>query len=219
MPETKSETATKTGTCDSCPLRSTAENDSRGYCEGCSLVSRYCQSCESNKPQTGWGWGFYWGLLRWLCADCRFPGEADVTGSHPRFVYRLPVTGDAQRYAMITELNRAAGSAQAVGPASWVLTRMSRQLVDNPSGDIDIDVSDADLHAREAVSVHLINARNLGDQRMYQPLTTLYLAWSEFVHDSTPKKESPRRPEPTLGEWSAAMYGEQKVTSESPDGL
>lgn len=197
--------------CGVCPMRSIAQNETYGYDEGCTRVTRRCRGCDQQKPQVGWGWGFLWGgLAAFLCADCRIPAEPNVEVTHPRFTAPLTFENDGQRYAVAEALS--AGAAQANSGsgspvAASVLSRMA-ECLRSSAGPIDIDLSDVPMQSRRIVLERLSLIRDYArDPRDARLLRTMVWVWSAFVEDSGPPPPAPA-PRPTVAEVSRRVNGE-----------
>jgi len=190
--------------CAVCPARSTAEDSSFGYCEGCPSRLRLCASCERYRPQTGWGYGtsgVTFKLVRWVCAGCRIR-TVDAVGEHPRFVVRLGLASGTRIAAQLArELERAADTDHHA-PAVEVLRRMGRKM--SARGDVDVDVSDFGLTDRRAVLTVL--GRLPGDvpHAVAPAAYALARAWGIFVDASAAPPPVPV-PTPTVAERVAAL--------------
>lgn len=202
--------------CDVCPLRSTAQDVRFDYCEGptgegCPSIERQCPSCESYRPQSGWWWGMTWGLITWVCADCRFPPldalaaarNPDLAASHPalrelvrvhpRFAADVDLDDPDRRFAAAGALSRA--SSPLVGdPAGSVLFRLAAALrARDFAGRVDVDVSDVDLPARQRVTTALHNAAYSlhTPAPVSPPLAGLLRAWERWVDSLLPVRPQP----------------------------
>jgi hypothetical protein len=209
--------ATRTCLGVECPLRSTAENASFGYCEGCPKT-RPCPSCGQRKPQAGWWWGSAWNRVdHWTCEDCRYdlaeswadmpadperrarvldwlsshPELAAIVEAHPTFVASLDLAGDEQRFETASALSRA---AQVSG--SDVLARMAAALRSSAGGGrISVDVSDVDMLARNRVTVALYNVAQTSThtpEAARAPLAALLRVWDGWLdgHVQTAPRKS-----------------------------
>ena len=194
--------------CDVCPLRSTAEDGRNDYCEGCTSRLRHCLGCQAFKPQTGWWWGSVWGLLRWVCADCRFPPpDAETAAREPALAATHPALGDLaagrdwftavvelpdleRRFEAAQALARGAAVQVQVGDeAGLVVGRLVAALRDpGYAGRVDVDVSDVDVSARQRVTVALHNAAysQLTPQAAAGPLGRLMREWERWVDAQLP---------------------------------
>lgn len=197
--------------CAVCPMRSTKENATFGYCEGCTRVTRHCRGCQQNKPQSEWGWGFLplVGLLQFLCSDCRVPAPPDVRETHPRFGAQLDFGGQSQRYHLaevLCAVGRTLGTAGG-SPACTALERMASCLRINTDGAIDVDVSDVPLQSREVIEEGLARNAYVSDPGLEASLRSLRWAWSAFLEESKPRPPAPEAA-PTVAERSRQAFGE-----------
>lgn len=196
--------------CSRCPMRSTAENSTYGYCENCPSVLRQCKSCWQHKPMVGWGYGFVRqsGLISWLCPDCRVPAEPEVTETAPTFSCWLLDLGDdpAVRYGAAEGLTVAAVSFQFGGQRA--IARLADQVRRTADGKIEVDLRDINMEARQAVGEAIHRAYNAQrHQGAMRVLRSLHIAWQDHLEDSV------RRPDPqvkeTPGEHSRRVNGEK----------
>lgn len=196
--------------CAVCPMRTTKRDDSFGYCEGCTRVTRRCRSCRQNKPMTGWGWGLLLGgMAAFLCADCRIPAVPDVCESHPRFETQLEVGGDLPRFRLaevVAAVARSLGPVES-SPAGVALNRMAACLRTDADGVIDIDVSDVPMESRDAIDEALTRNVYVSDPAVNGVLKSLRWAWTVFLQDSKPQPVAPD-PAPTTAELSRQVHGE-----------
>jgi hypothetical protein len=196
--------------CDVCPLRSTVQDSRFDYCEGCTRVERHCPGCQAYKPQTGWWWGSVWGLLRWVCAGCRFPPpDAETAALHPALASSHPALGDLaagrdrfaaevelpdleRRFEAAQALSRSAAVQVQVGDeAGLVVGRMVAALRDPGfAGRVDVDVSDVDVSARQRVTVALHGAAysQFTPQAASGPLGRLAREWERWVDSQLPAR-------------------------------
>jgi hypothetical protein len=192
--------------CAVCPLRSTAEDSTLDYCEGCTAIERKCPSCLEFRPQSGWWWGAdRFGLHGvWVCGSCRLPYPSaewaarypEIAASHPeharimsehaRFVAAVEVPNDEVRFLAATALSRAASLA---GPGAAAAAVAAMATAVGAGGKVDVDVSAVSLSARRAVERLLHDAAWGKDapQRASQPLSRLLRSWSDWLAQQLPK--------------------------------
>lgn len=184
--------AGSTHPCDVCPARSTAQDSSFGYCEGCTGRLRLCRSCERYQPQTGWGPGFFgltWRQAGWVCADCRVQ-VADAVADHPRFQLRLGLSPHSRVASQVArELERAADQDHH-HPAVEVLRRIAGGMT--PAGDVDVDVAEFSLADRRAVQTVLQRLAGEVPHPVAPTVYALVRAWGRFVDDCAAPPEEPR---------------------------
>jgi len=169
--------------CDTCPARSTAEDSSFGYCEGCEGRLRRCPSCGGFRPQAGWGYGFSgltWRRVDWVCAACRF--RPDAAAGPDRFAVALGVEGQA-RTALAYELDRAAQRNRA-HPVAEVLERCARSI--EATGQVDVDVGEFDQDARRALLQVTIQVAGSMPAHMYAVADRLHRGWAGLVAEGEP---------------------------------
>lgn len=194
--------------CAVCPMRSIAQSEARGYCEGCKRATRTCRGCRQPKAQSGWGWGFLLGVAAFLCADCRVPPEPDVRETHARFKVTLELDDHAQHFALAELVLKAVTGPTANSPAAWALSRIAACLRDGDDGVIDADLSDVPMESRLVVVEALGRAHDRATQASdRRALRGLSYQWSAFVDDSTPRPADPG-PAPSVAEVSRRVNGE-----------
>jgi hypothetical protein len=196
--------------CDVCPLRSTAEDVRRDYCEGCPHVERWCPGCRRHKPQVGWWWGIDMGHIDWMCADCRFappdaetlarfperathPALEETAARHPRFTTRLELDGPGRRFQAAQALSRAA-SVLPLDPAGAVLGRMAAALqTADFDGRLEVDVSQVDMLSRLYVARALDAATGSSHtaSAVLEPLGRLARSWARWVDEQLPRPPLP----------------------------
>jgi hypothetical protein len=199
--------------CDVCPTRSTAENQTFDYCEGCPRVERECPGCRQYRPQSGWWWGpgAYFSATAWVCAGCRYPpldAQAavkypDVAASHPalrdmsagwdRFAATLELEGVERRFEAAQALSRATSMLPS-DEAGLVLGRMAGALRDPGfMGTLDVDVADVDLLSRQRVTVALHTAAYgmHTSSTASGPLARLMRQWESWTDAQLPERTRP----------------------------
>lgn len=192
--------------CDTCPGRSLGRDSSHGYCEGCENFTRRCPGCRQDRLQAGWGWGVtLYGLIEWMCADCRWPPPPDVAGQHPRFAVTLDVD-ERGRFEVASVLDTASGKAGG-GPAAWAIARMAAALRGGDGRSVDVDLVDVPLESRRAVDQVL--SRLWWDHPTMSALKTLAWAWSGHVAECVPPPAAPAPP-PSPAQVARERFGEKR---------